>query len=1174
MAVAIAFKVTGSNGNLGANGTVTVTSLTTSGPSMILIAASTGNNSASTVSSITVGGVAGAALAKRQVLTDGTSNAEVWKFWSSGALASVSVAVTFSNTAGCGVNVIVCEATGTDTNSIGNTGGANGSSGTSAASATCSATGSVMFGSSVNLGGGTEAAGTNTTLLDATNDAAGDFAAATNNSQATTSGNSYTITTTHTSGVWAVAVAEVKPAAPASGGGAPSLAPFNMVGPGRFSAGPKFQTKTFDTARTVALTGSSATTSAGTPIPVPQIPLVGTSITTSSGTVTPSSAVPLTAPQISTMSGNVTVGSDVTVSLTGSAATASSGTLTPNSTVPTVGSSATVSAGTVVATPTLALTGSAATASLGTVTPSSAVPLVGSAATTSAGTVTAVISRYPISISGRKMFDAQGLPFRIKGRTAWGIMGLTPTLRDAFLDDCVSHGFNTIECQIPTRAPEMNLRPTDSAGNLPFLHTLGGATWSGTLSWSGNTNAPDFTTPNSLYWASVDALFAACYARQIMVMPFFGYLGQGGGAAAEGWQDELDANIAVIGDAGLNTYGAFVANRYKAFPNIIYGTAGDTAGGFDAENDVTVGIQSVSGQASGPQFTSQRQGGSISTDGATVLGASTTINGAYAWDTPTTQCQRAYSASSSIPGFLIEEPYEDEGTAGTGDNPTFSNTPPAMRRYEWWGWLNAIGGYVAGNGYVWRFALSGTPPSTDDYRNHLNTRNTQDLAQLNAFMERWPNTNVLIPGGLGGMRSLVVSGAGTIDTDQFVCAAQTADGTLLIGYTPPSASGTFSVDLRSMASRPLKAYWVDPTDSSTHTSATAANTFTLSNSASAQSFTIPAGTNSVGDTDWVLVLEAGTAYGTPPRDAFRMVGPGRFAHGPRPSLPGGFASAQATNVTVALTGSSATASAGTLTPAESIALAGSAATTVAGTLAPAASVALAGSAATTAAGTLTPASAVPLVGRSATTTPGTLTPAGSIAVVGASTTSAAGTLAPSESAPLAGTQATVTAGNVTAPSGSALTGSAATTGAGTTTPSASVTMVGSAASSAAGTIAPAVTVALAGSAATVSRGSLTPAGAAALSGGAATGSAGLLTPSAAIPLAGRSATTAAGTVTASGGAGDVTVALTGAAMTVILGVMVASRVTEPRRPPFVRYPVTPAPTRPPRRYVPPRTPRK
>ena len=73
-----------------------------------------------------------------------------------------------------------------------------------------------MHGSELNFGS-SDGAGTNTALLHATNDGGGDFSAALNNTESTISGNSYTVTATHTSADWGMAVVEIKPsAAPAS----------------------------------------------------------------------------------------------------------------------------------------------------------------------------------------------------------------------------------------------------------------------------------------------------------------------------------------------------------------------------------------------------------------------------------------------------------------------------------------------------------------------------------------------------------------------------------------------------------------------------------------------------------------------------------------------------------------------------------------------------------------------------------------------------------------------------------------------------------------------------------------------------------------------------------------------------------------------------------------------
>jgi hypothetical protein len=148
------------------------------------------------------------------------------------------------------------------------------------------------------------------------------------------------------------------------------------------------------------------------------------------------------------------------------------------------------------------------------------------------------------------------------------------------------------------------------------------------------------------------------------------------------------------------------------------------------------------------------------------------------------------------------------------------------------------------------------------------------------------------------------------------------------------------------------------------------------------------------------------------------------------------------DVTVALTGQSLTATAGTLTPANAVALSGSALTAAAGTLTVSNSVALSGSSLTASTGTLAPALSVPLSGAALSITAGTLTATGG------------------------------DAGNVTV----ALTGQSLTISAGTLTPETSVALSGSGLTAAAGTLAPELAVALAGAALSVVAGTLTASG--------------------------------------------------------------------------------------------------
>jgi len=81
--------------------------------------------------------------------------------------------------------------------------------------------------------------------------------------------------------------------------------------------------------------------------------------------------------------------------------------------------------------------------------------------------------------------------------------------------------------------------------------------------------------------------------------------------------------------------------------------------------------------------------------------------------------------------------------------------PNRVRRFQWWGWLATIGGYISGNGYVW--------PFNPGWQLHLDTQGSRDMKRLNAFIRSvaWYN---LAPSGLGGMRTLITAGGGSCDS--------------------------------------------------------------------------------------------------------------------------------------------------------------------------------------------------------------------------------------------------------------------------------------------------------------------------------------------------------------------------------------------------------------------------
>lgn len=224
------------------------------------------------------------------------------------------------------------------------------------------------------------------------------------------------------------------------------------------------------------------------------------------------------------------------------------------------------------------------------------------------------------------------------------------------------------------------------------------------------------------------------------------------------------------------------------------------------------------------------------------------------------------------------------------------------------------------------------------------------------------------------------------------------------------------------------------------------------------------------------------------------------------------------DVSVALTGQSATASAGTLGHTHAKALTGSAATVSQGTLTPLLSLALVGSSVSSAAGSLDNATSVGLTGIGLTIAQGSVG-------AGADVTRA-----------LTGQSVTVSAGSVGPVISKALTGISLTASAGTVSPATQVAIAGQSVTVSQGTITAQgnVTVALTGQSVTVSVGSLVPQLTKALTGGQVTSSSGSLGASTSVALTGQSLSTAQGTLTAAA-TGNVTVALTGIEMRLYAG---------------------------------------
>ena len=108
---------------------------------------------------------------------------------------------------------------------------------------------------------------------------------------------------------------------------------------------------------------------------------------------------------------------------------------------------------------------------------------------------------------------------------------------------------------------------------------------------------------------------------------------------------------------------------------------------------------------------------------------------------------------------------------------------------------------MSGNGYVWRFETG--------WQSHLDTQGSRDMAQLNNFIKSiswWE----LVPSGLSGMQNLITAGGSSQSNPDYVAAAATPSGSLLVAYIPPAHSGPITVDMTAMAGT-TEARWLDST---------------------------------------------------------------------------------------------------------------------------------------------------------------------------------------------------------------------------------------------------------------------------------------------------------------------------------------------------------------------------
>jgi len=413
---------------------------------------------------------------------------------------------------------------------------------------------------------------------------------------------------------------------------------------------------------------------------------------------------------------------------------------------------------------------------------------------------------YPVKVgpTGRYLVDRNGHPFLIAGESPQAMIGdLSLADAELFFANRQGHGFNTVW---------INLLCASYTGCNAI-----GSTFDGIVPF---TVANDLSTPNEAYFARADQILqlAAKYGFLVLLDP----------AETGSWLTVLQSN----GAAKCRAYGQYLGKRYANFDNIVWLHGNDYQTWGPANDQYTTAV------ALGIQDFDNRHLHTVelnfwvssSTDDSQWVPL-IQLNAAYTYNPVYVEVLKDYNLANILPVFMIESNYEFENNTGST-----LGTPLVLRRQEYGSILSGATGQLYGNRYTWQFIAG--------WKTELDTPGAVQMAYVTALFGTRP-WYALVP---DQNHKVVTAGYGTFGAVDYVTAARTPDGKLVMAYVPTAR--TVTVDMTQL-SGPLTARWYDPAGGSFTT--IAGSPFA---NAGSTNFTTP-GNNAdgPGNQDWVLVLE-------------------------------------------------------------------------------------------------------------------------------------------------------------------------------------------------------------------------------------------------------------------------------------------------------------------------------
>jgi len=456
-----------------------------------------------------------------------------------------------------------------------------------------------------------------------------------------------------------------------------------------------------------------------------------------------------------------------------------------------------------------------------------AVLLAGLAAAESQAMAAENVSSFPIRVSenSRYLVDAGGKPFLLHGDTAWCLLvQLTKEEAEEYLENRRQKGFNAILILLIDRQFG-DKRPSNIAGDAPF------------------TTPGDFSTPNEAYFAHADWIIRKAGEKGIVVV-----LNPACTGTSRNWLNTINAN----GPTKCRNYGRYIGNRYRNFTNIIWQAVGDTTprAGSELERNWLEILQGIKESAPSHHWTAHYARRSTARDQA-AFAPHMTLDNAYGGNRSYIQTLQAWNRPNPLPTFYNEGYYEDTvlGVGAVG-------TPTQMRAQICWALLSGATGHIFGSDHVWGFGapqgLPGKPQPPFDWRAGLDRQPSREMGYIKKIFagRAW---HALVP---DQDHTVVTKGYGTFGKEDrtpggdFVTAARTSDGSLVMAYIPSTGTGTrtITVDMARL-NGPTGARWFNPTSGAS----VMINGSPFANSGT-RDFTTP-GDNGSGANDWVLVVE-------------------------------------------------------------------------------------------------------------------------------------------------------------------------------------------------------------------------------------------------------------------------------------------------------------------------------